>query len=86
MVLSFIALLVAAQTPPSHAGHQRLAGERASDAPDTIVCKRLPKTGSLVGSSKVCKAKIDWERERDSFRQNLTSGAGSCSQQGVGGC
>ena len=87
MFVTMLALLLAAPQPgAAPTGSTRLAGERASDDPSKIVCKRFAKTGSLVGTVKTCKTKADWERERDAYRQQMTSGGGACAQQGGASC
>jgi TonB family protein len=36
-----------------------------SKTPDTLICKRIPKTGSLVAHSRLCLTARDWSRYAD---------------------
>jgi hypothetical protein len=67
---------VAAQTP------KRDAPEKATDNRDKVICKRFAETGSLVGQRRICKPKVEWERDRDNLRQ--FSGGSSCGNAGSG--
>ena len=41
-----------------------MAQEAPKPDPDKLICKRFQKTGSLVGTNRVCRTKADWERAR----------------------
>jgi hypothetical protein len=58
--------------------------ETVSDAPDKVICKRYPVTGSLVQTRKVCGTKEDWVKMRENL-QRMNGGANSCGQQSEGG-
>ena len=64
---------VPAATPP----------KKPATSPDKIICRTFPETGSLVRTTKVCKAKREW----DTDRANLRAGPGvdSCRNAGNGG-
>jgi hypothetical protein len=57
--------------------------EKASDPAEKVICKRFNETGSLVKSTRVCKTKADWERERDALRaQNTGASCGNAGSTG----
>lgn len=60
------------------------AAERAADPQDRMICKRFAVTGSLVDSTRTCKTKRDWERDRDNIRAN-GPGVDSCRDRANGG-
>ncbi|MFL6843254.1 MAG: hypothetical protein ACJ8ER_00040 [Allosphingosinicella sp.] len=84
--LALIALACLVVAPASAAPRPRGdAPETAAGDRDQIVCKRFPKTGTLAGSYRTCKAKWEWERERQNLRQFNV--ANSCRTAGEGaGC
>jgi hypothetical protein len=41
-----------------------VAEESVKPDANKLVCKRFQKTGSLVGTNRVCRTKADWERAR----------------------
>lgn len=41
----------------------------AADVPDKIICKRIPKTGSLVTHSRLCLTAREWELKSDQFQE-----------------
>jgi hypothetical protein len=41
-----------------------------AQAPDKIICKRIPKTGSLVTHSRLCMTAREWERKSDHFQED----------------
>ncbi len=43
---------------------------RVADAPDKLVCKRVPRTGSNVGTERVCLRKSDWAKAADETRKD----------------
>lgn len=45
----------------------------AADAPDKIICKRIPKTGSLVTHSRLCMTAREWEHKADQFQDDWGS-------------
>jgi len=45
----------------------------AADAPDKIICKRVPKTGSLVTHSRLCMTAREWEHKSDQFQDDWGS-------------
>ena len=70
-VLALASAAIVAQTPspkPTPVGVN--APERAADANTRMVCKRFPRTGSLIGSYRECKTVWEWARERDALRQS----------------
>lgn len=73
-----VALASAAAAAP------RDAPEKAADSPDKIICKRFTETGSLAKSSRICKTKLDWERERANAQASLgaSGGPGSAANSG----
>jgi TonB family protein len=42
---------------------------RVADAPEKIICKRVPRTGSNVGTERVCLSRLDWDRTSDESRK-----------------
>jgi hypothetical protein len=70
--IAALALLLAAAAPAEQA-KTRDAAERAADSPEKLICKRFPKTGSLIGNERICKTKADWQRERDELRTPVRS-------------
>jgi hypothetical protein len=70
--IAALALLLAVAGPAGQA-KPRDAAERAADPADKVICKRFTKTGSLVDSTRVCKTKADWQRERDNLRTSTNS-------------
>lgn len=45
----------------------------AADPPDKIICKRIPKTGSLVTHSRLCMTARQWEHKADQFQDDWGS-------------
>ena len=45
----------------------------AADTPDKIICKRIPKTGSLVTHSRLCMTAREWEHKADQFQDDWGS-------------
>lgn len=45
----------------------------AADIPDKIICKRIPKTGSLVTHSRLCMTAREWEHKSDQFQDEWGS-------------
>lgn len=41
---------------------EQQATEAAQDGSDTIRCRRIEVTGSLVRKTKICKTQAEWER------------------------
>ena len=44
-----------------------------ADTPDKIICKRIPKTGSLVTHSRLCMTARQWEHKADQFQDEWGS-------------
>lgn len=42
----------------------------AAKAPDQIICKRIPKTGSLVTHSRLCMTAREWERKSEHIQDD----------------
>ncbi len=77
------ALVVPLSTLAFAAAPQAEQGEKATDTRTKVICKRFLETGSLVRGYRICKIKIDWERDRDQLRQS--SATTSCRSLGEGG-
>ena len=45
----------------------------AAEPPDKIICKRVPKTGSLVTHSRLCMTAREWEHKADQFQDDWGS-------------
>ena len=45
----------------------------SADTPDKIICKRVPKTGSLVTHSRLCMTAREWELKSDQFQEDWGS-------------
>lgn len=45
----------------------------SADSPDKIICKRVPKTGSLVTHSRLCMTAREWEHKSDQFQDEWGS-------------
>lgn len=58
-------------------------GAKPTKSADTMVCRTMAVTGSLVNTTKTCKTKREW----DADRANLRGGPGvdSCRNAGQGG-
>ena len=54
-----------AQTQAPVAAPKTVKVERATDK----VCKRVPKTGSNIGTERVCMTRTDWNRATEETRQ-----------------
>lgn len=55
--------------PPPAAGQARR--QAAFDNPDKIICKKIPRGGSLVIMSKQCLTKREWEFQSDEARDTV---------------
>lgn len=44
-----------------------------AETPDKIICKRIPKTGSLVTHSRLCMTAREWEHKADQFQDDWGS-------------
>jgi TonB family protein len=42
-----------------------------ANAPDKIICKRVPRTGSNVGTERVCMARRDWQTSSEESRREF---------------
>ena len=42
-------------------------------APEQLVCKRIPRTGSIAGFERKCMSKSDWERASSESRTLWTN-------------
>jgi len=62
--------------PPPQAGKQA-----AFDNPDKIICKKIPRGGSLVIMSKQCLTKREWEFQSDEARDTLGEAQRRASQR-----
>jgi len=51
--------------------------ENAADKGDRVICKSIPKIGSLIAADRTCMTKRDWDRERN---RTMGSGLGSSCQ------
>lgn len=76
--LSLVALspAVVAQTKPATV-------ERVGDAPDKVICKTFPVTGSLALTRKVCLTKRDWVAQREALQRS--NSIDSCRMRADGG-
>ena len=57
---------------PTSSGSAALAAPkpvRVAEAPEKIVCKRVPRTGSNVGTERVCLSRNEWDRSTDESRK-----------------
>lgn len=45
----------------------------SADPPDKIICKRIPKTGSLVTHSRLCMTAREWELKSEHFQEDWGS-------------
>lgn len=71
--LFFVALFMSgtalAQQP---AGNASSNGSGAGGAdPNQMICRTIRETGSLLGRSRICKTRAQWEEERRVTRQNI---------------
>lgn len=81
----FALALVIPVAAPAGAAPQKSAnevGEKSADPASKMICKRFVRTGSLVDGYRVCKTKIEWQRDRDLLRQQTTGTA--CHNTGMG--
>ncbi|MEO5867031.1 MAG: hypothetical protein ABIS14_01370 [Sphingomonas sp.] len=79
-----IAFLLVAQSSMASA-HAVSAGERASDDPNKMICKRFVEIGSLVGTTRTCKTKADWARDREEARSQAAIDACQASSRSDSG-
>lgn len=77
------ALILPLATSAVAAPEQKYAGEKAADPADKVICKKFLETGSLVRGYRVCKTKVEWQRERDLIRQT-TGGSQGCKNASMG--
>jgi len=42
---------------------------KVADAPEKVVCKKIPATGSNVRTERVCMTRTDWQRATDETRK-----------------
>lgn len=82
-MLTLVLVLLASPLATTHAQAKPTTGEKAADSRDKVICKRFTKTGSLVGSERICKSKWEWERERENARQQ--TGSSACGNAANGG-
>ncbi|WEK41845.1 MAG: hypothetical protein P0Y64_10535 [Candidatus Sphingomonas colombiensis] len=68
---------------PALAQNKADAPERAADDRNKVICKRFIETGSLVRGYRMCKTKLDWERDRENFKSQ--PGIDSCRARATGG-
>lgn len=81
---SFIlgAVLLSLAVTPATAAPQKDAGEKAADPASKMICKKFLETGSLVRGYRVCKTKVEWQRDRDLIRQSTATT--SCQNAAMG--
>ena len=76
-------LLITSANANAAPPQQRDEREKSADSADKVICKRFAETGSLVKSTRICKPKRDWERERDELRSARV--LARCGNQGLTG-
>lgn len=57
-----------AQQPSSNSADG--AGAAAQD-PNQMICRTVRETGSMLGRSRVCQTRAQWEDQRRQTRQNI---------------
>jgi hypothetical protein len=83
-MLRLIAVAMLVSSAPAAAERpKRDTAEKTTDSRDKVICKRFLETGSLVSSKRICKAKAEWERDRDNLRE--VGRSTSCGNVGNGG-
>lgn len=60
-----IALLQAAA--PTVQSSAAPTGMQPADA-NKVICKRIPRTGSIVAKEKVCLTRVEWQRQSETAR------------------
>lgn len=64
LLLSGTALAEPAPTSPNGAG-------AAAPDPNQMVCRTVRETGSMLGRSRICMTRAQWEEQRRQTRQNI---------------
>lgn len=57
----------AASAAPSSSGS---SGGAAAD-PNQMICRTQRETGSMLGRTRVCKTRAEWDAQRREIRQNV---------------
>lgn len=84
LIASFAAgALMSGATVVTALQHAPATVERVGDAPDKVICKTFPVTGSLALTHKVCGTKRDWEIQRQMLRESAV--VDSCRSRAEGG-
>lgn len=66
------ALLLAGPAWAQPASNASANGAGAAAAnPDQMVCRSVRETGSMLGRSRICKTRAQWEAERRETRQTI---------------
>lgn len=43
-----------------------------ADAANKVICKRIPKTGSIITKEKVCHTRAEWQMQTENARSMAT--------------
>lgn len=66
---ALLACLVMVCAPAISAEPSRSRASQATpDSRDGVVCRRFPRTGSLVDSYRTCKTNREWQREHENIQ------------------
>jgi hypothetical protein len=64
VALVFVLATAGQASPSSSSNSTGVAGSR-----ERMICRRLPRTGSLVEGYRTCKTRGEWDREQENIRQ-----------------
>jgi hypothetical protein len=65
------ALLLSGPAWAEPASNASANGAGASANPDQMICRTVRETGSMLGRSRICKTRAQWEAERRDTRQTI---------------
>ena len=68
----FCALLLSSPAWAEPSANASANGAGAGTAnPDQMICRTVRETGSMLGRSRICKTRAQWEAERRDTRQTI---------------
>ena len=67
----FVCALLLAGTASAQTSPNASANGAGAANPDQMVCRSVRETGSMLGRSRICKTRAQWEADRRDTRQAI---------------
>lgn len=69
--LFLVALLLSGAASAQQPSNSSPDGAGAAPDPNQMICRTVRETGSMLGRSRVCLTRSQWEEQRRQTRQNI---------------